>query len=75
MRGPSGAETGAARVDQRIIEPTEPFGSGRRLVFDLPELIPITEGELRAVEIMLGNDLKDLLAYLSKRPQKHRPGR
>ena len=57
------------------IELTEPIGSVRRLVLDLPEPIPITEDELRAVEIMLGNSLKDLLADTSKRPQKRRSGR
>ena len=55
------------------IELTEPIGSVRRLVFDLPE--PVTEGELRAIEILLGDSLKELLADTSKRPLKHRSGR
>ena len=75
VRGPSGAETGAARMGRSIVERTEPIGSVRQVVLDLPESIPITEGELRAVEIMLGNSLKDLLADTSKRPQKRRSGR
>jgi hypothetical protein len=62
-------------MGQPSVERTEPIGSVRRVVFDLPEAIPITEGELRAVEIMLGNDLKDLLADTSKRPLKRRSGR
>jgi hypothetical protein len=62
-------------MGRSIVERTEPIGSGRRLVLDLPEPVPITEGELRAVEIMLGGSLKDLLANTSKRPQKRRSGR
>lgn len=55
-------------MGQGIVEPTEPIGSGRRLVLELPDPIPVTEGELRALEILLGNSLKDLLADTSKRP-------
>ena len=62
-------------MGRSIVERTEPIGSVRQVVFDLPAPIPITEGELRAVEIMLGNSLKDLLADTSKRPQKRRSGR
>jgi hypothetical protein len=62
-------------MGRSIIERTEPIGSVRRVVLDLPESIPITEGELRALEILLGNSLKDLLADTSKRPLKHRSGR
>jgi hypothetical protein len=58
-----------------IIELTEPIGSVRRLVLDLPAPIPITEGELRALEILLGNSLKDLLADTCEMPQKHQSGR
>jgi hypothetical protein len=58
-----------------IVDPPEPIGSERLVVFVLPAPIPITEGELRAVEIMLGNGLKELLADASKRPLKHRSGR
>ena len=54
---------------------TEPIGSVRRLVLDLPEAIPITEGELRAIEILLGNSLNDLLASTSKASLKRRSGR
>jgi hypothetical protein len=72
-RGPSGAETGARMG--RSTELTEPSGSARRLVLDLLAPIPITEGELRAVEIMLGNSLKELLAYTPKRPLKRRSDR
>ena len=62
-------------MGRSIIEPTEPIGSVRRLVLDLPDPIPVTEGELRAIEILLGNSLKDLLADSAKRPLKHRSGR
>lgn len=62
-------------MGQGIFEPTEPIGSGRQVLFDLPAPIAITEGELRAVEILLGNSLKDLLADTSKRPQKRRSDR
>jgi hypothetical protein len=57
------------------IELTEPIGSVRRLVLDLPEPIPVTEGELRAIEILLGNSLNDLLASSSKTSLKRRSGR
>jgi hypothetical protein len=62
-------------MGQSIIEPTEPIGSVRRLVLDLPDPVPVTEGELRAIEILLGNSLKDLLASTSKASLKHRSGR
>ena len=75
VRDPSGAETGATRMGRSIIERTEPIGSVRRLVLDLPDPIPVTEGELRAIEILLGNSLKDLLASTSKASLKHRSGR
>jgi len=75
VRGPSGAETGAARMGRSIIERTEPIGSVRQLVFDLPAPIPVTEGELRALEILLGGSLKALLAETTKRPLKRRSDR
>ena len=53
-------------MGRSIIEPTEPIGSVRRLVLDLPDPVPVTEGELRAIEILLGNSLKELLADTSK---------
>jgi hypothetical protein len=62
-------------MGQSIIKPTEPIGSVRRLVLDLPEPIPVTEGELRAIEILLGNSLNDLLASTSKTTLKRRSGR
>jgi hypothetical protein len=62
-------------MGRSIIELAEPIGSVRRLVLDLPEAIPIIEGELRAVEIMLGNSLNELLADTPKRPLKRRSGR
>lgn len=62
-------------MGRSIIEPTEPIGSVRRLVLDFPEPIPVTEGELRAIEILLGNSLNDLLASTSKASLKHRSGR
>jgi hypothetical protein len=62
-------------MGRSIVERTEPIGSVRQLVFDLPEAVPITEGELRAVEIMLGDSLKDLLADTSKRSLKRRSSR
>jgi hypothetical protein len=62
-------------MGRSIIERTEPNGSVRQVVFDLPAPIPITEAELRAAEILLGNNLKDLLADTSKRPLKRRSGR
>jgi hypothetical protein len=63
-------------MGRSIVERTEPIGSVREVVLDLPESIPITEGELRAIEIMLGNSLKELLADTgSKRPLKHQSGR
>ena len=36
------------------------------MVLNLPDPIPVTEGELRAIEILLGNSLKELLADTSK---------
>ena len=57
------------------IELTEPIGSVRQVVLDLPAPIPITEGELRALEILLGNSLKALLASSSKTSLKRRSGR
>jgi hypothetical protein len=62
-------------MGQSIIKPKEPIGSVRRLVLDLPDPIPVTEGELRAIEILLGNSLKEFLADTSKRPLKRRSGR
>ena len=62
-------------MGRSAIELTEPIGSGRRLVLDLPDPIPVTEGELRALEILLGNSLKALLAETTKRPLKRRSGR
>lgn len=51
------------------------MGSVRGLVFELPEPIPITEGELRAVEILLGASLRETLAIASEKPLKHRSRR
>jgi hypothetical protein len=62
-------------MGRSIVERTEPIGSVRQVVFDLPAPLPITESELRAVEIMLGNSLKELLADTSKRPLRQRSGR
>jgi hypothetical protein len=62
-------------MGRQIVEPTEPIGSVRQVVLDLPAPIPITEGELRALEILLGNSLKALLAETTKRPLKGRSGR
>jgi hypothetical protein len=62
-------------MGRSIIEPTEPIGSVRRLVLDLPDPIPVTEGELRAIEILLGNSLNDLLASTSKASLKRRSSR
>jgi hypothetical protein len=38
---------------------------------DLPESLPITEIELRAVEILLGSDLKELLAGMPTKSLKY----
>ena len=62
-------------MGRSIIEPTEPIGSVRRFVFDLPDPVPVTEGELRAIEILLGNSLNDLLASTAKASLKRRSGR
>src|ERR1017187_5052516 len=43
------------------------------IAIDLPETLPITEIELRALEILLGTDLKELFAETSRKPLKHRP--
>ncbi len=39
---------------------------------DLPEIVPITELELRAIEILLGSDLNELLAETPEKPLKYR---
>jgi hypothetical protein len=62
-------------MGQAIVEPAEPIGSARLVVFDLPQPIPITEGELRAVEILLGGSLKELLVATSTRPRKRQSRR
>jgi hypothetical protein len=62
-------------MGRSIVERTEPIGSVRRLLVDLPDTIPVTEGELRAIEILLGNSLNDLLASTSKTSLKRRSGR
>ena len=43
------------------------------IAIDLPETLPITEVEIRALEILLGPDLKELLADTSRKPLKYRP--
>jgi hypothetical protein len=43
------------------------------IAIDLPETLPITEIELRALEILLGTDLKELLAETPRKPLKYRP--
>lgn len=42
------------------------------VAIDLPETLPITEIELRALEILLGTDLKELLAETPRKPLKYR---
>jgi hypothetical protein len=59
-------------MGQSISKPTEPNGSERSLVLDLPDPLPITEVELRALEILLGASLKDLLAKMPDKPLKSR---
>ena len=62
-------------MGRSIVERAEPIGSVRQVVLYLPDPIQVTEGELRAVEILLGNSLNDLLASTSKASLKHRSGR
>ena len=42
------------------------------VAIDLSETLPITEIELRALEILLGTDLKELLAETPRKPAKYR---
>jgi hypothetical protein len=42
------------------------------IAIDLPETLPITEVEIRALEILLGPDLKELLAETPGKPLKYR---
>lgn len=42
------------------------------VAIDIPLSIPITELELRAVEILLGNDIKELLAMPPDKSLKYR---
>jgi hypothetical protein len=42
------------------------------ITIDLPEALPITEIELRALEILLGNGLKELLAETPGKPLEYR---
>ena len=39
---------------------------------DLPDNVPIAERELRAIEILLGNSLKEVLAATPGKPLKYR---
>jgi hypothetical protein len=65
------------RVDDRIVEgqpstpahgrktlrgPAQPRAENFQVTAGLPAPLPILDRELRAIEILLGNDLKELLA-------------
>lgn len=65
------------RVDDRIVEgqpsipahgrkilrgPAQPRAEDFQVTASLPAPLPILDRELRAIEILLGNDLKELLA-------------
>lgn len=59
-------------MGQATATPTEPAGSGRQLVFELPQLIPITDAELCALEVLLGGSLRVLLAEAGNKNERSR---
>jgi hypothetical protein len=66
---------GFATVRRRVQRPaggTASQLSDYSVATDLPESLPITEIELRAVEILLGSDLKELLAGMSTKSLKYK---
>jgi hypothetical protein len=62
----------ARRRVQRTAGSTASLLSDYSVATDLPESVPITELELRAVEILLGSDLKELLAGMPTKSLKYR---
>lgn len=44
-----------------------------RVTFNLPSPLPVSDRELRAIEILLGSDLKELLAENSTNQSKSTP--
>lgn len=46
---------------QSVIELTEPIGSVRQLVIDIPEPIPVTEAEVDLLLHWVGDVLADLI--------------
>ncbi len=59
-------------MGQATATPNEPTGSGRQLVFELPQSIPVTEAELCALEVLLGGSLRELLAEGGKKKERSR---
>lgn len=57
----------AQRPGGTIIQPADYTVS-----IDLPEHVPLTELELRSVEILLGSSLQDLLASIPPKSLKYR---
>ncbi len=41
--------------------PRQPQPADLQVTFDIPQSVPILERELRAIEILLGDELRDLL--------------
>lgn len=47
--------------------PRQPLAEDFQAMVDLPQTLPILDRELRAIEILLGNDLRNLLGDDAKR--------
>jgi hypothetical protein len=43
-------------------DPREPKASDYHIIFDYPVPVPITDGELRAIQVLLGRELQHLLS-------------
>jgi hypothetical protein len=62
----------APRCAKRAVGGTALSPSDYSVSSDLPESIPVTEHELRAVEMLLGRDLKELLVAAPAKSLKYR---
>lgn len=47
--------------------PRQPLAEDFQVTVDLPQALPILDRELRAIEILLGNDLRELIGDDGKR--------